>query len=130
MSAVHVSFSRAHMAHTTTHSVQTAVHSVSAGWRKQVTFLTGVSRIMGLTPNITLHQNVETNCGGGGGANEPPVKWVPGLFAEINEWSCTSSPPIRLLGVEGKAKAIPLQAWRDPEGSRRLRLSDFKTFGT
>jgi hypothetical protein len=27
-------------------------------------------------------------------------------------------------------KAIPLQAWTGPEGSRRLRLSDFKTFGT
>jgi len=27
-------------------------------------------------------------------------------------------------------KAIPLQAWTDPEGSRSLRLPDFKTFGT
>jgi hypothetical protein len=30
----------------------------------------------------------------------------------------------------GKAKAIPLQAWTGPEGSRRLRLPDFKTIGT
>jgi len=29
-----------------------------------------------------------------------------------------------------KAKAIPLQAWTGPEGSRRLRLPDFKTIGT
>jgi hypothetical protein len=29
-----------------------------------------------------------------------------------------------------KGKAIPLQAWTVPEGSRRLRLPDFKTFGT
>jgi len=29
-----------------------------------------------------------------------------------------------------KCKAIPLQAWTGPEGSRRLRLPDFKTFGT
>jgi hypothetical protein len=29
-----------------------------------------------------------------------------------------------------KGKAIPLQALTDPEGSRRLRLSDFKTIGT
>jgi len=29
-----------------------------------------------------------------------------------------------------KGKAIPLQAWTDPEGSRRLRLLDFKTIGT
>jgi hypothetical protein len=27
-------------------------------------------------------------------------------------------------------KAIPLQAYIGPEGSRRLRLLDFKTFGT
>jgi len=29
-----------------------------------------------------------------------------------------------------KGKAIPLQAWTGPEGSRRLRLPDFKTVGT
>jgi hypothetical protein len=28
-----------------------------------------------------------------------------------------------------KGKAIPLQAWAGPEGSRRLRLPDFKTIG-
>ena len=27
-------------------------------------------------------------------------------------------------------KAIPLQAWTGPEGSRRLRLPDFKTIDT
>jgi len=27
-------------------------------------------------------------------------------------------------------KAIPLQAWTGPEGSRRLRLTDFKTIDT
>ena len=29
-----------------------------------------------------------------------------------------------------KDKTIPLQAWTGPEGSRRLRLPDFKTIGT
>jgi len=29
-----------------------------------------------------------------------------------------------------REKSIPLQAWRGPEGSRRLRLTDFKTVGT
>jgi len=29
-----------------------------------------------------------------------------------------------------KGKAIPLQAWTGREGSRRLRLPDFKTIGT
>jgi len=31
---------------------------------------------------------------------------------------------------KGKGKAIPLQVSTDPEGSRRLRKSDFKTVGT
>ena len=30
----------------------------------------------------------------------------------------------------GKGKAIPLQAWTGPKGSRSLRLPDFKTIGT
>jgi hypothetical protein len=30
----------------------------------------------------------------------------------------------------GKGKAIPLQAWTGPEGSRRMRLPDFMTVGT
>jgi hypothetical protein len=34
------------------------------------------------------------------------------------------------VGVKQKQKAIPLQAWTGPEGSRRLRLPDFKTIGT
>ena len=29
-----------------------------------------------------------------------------------------------------KGKAVPLQAWTGREGSRRLRLPDFKTIGT
>jgi len=29
-----------------------------------------------------------------------------------------------------KGGAIPLQAWTGPEGSRRLRLPDFKTVST
>jgi hypothetical protein len=31
---------------------------------------------------------------------------------------------------KGKDKAIPLQAWTGPKGSRRWRLPDFKTIGT
>jgi len=45
-------------------------------------------------------------------------------FKFKNIWSsCSCLPYI------GK-KAIPLQAWTVPEGSRRLRLPDFKTIGT
>jgi hypothetical protein len=32
--------------------------------------------------------------------------------------------------LKGKGKAIPFQAWTGPEGSRKLRLPDFKTIGT
>jgi len=35
-----------------------------------------------------------------------------------------------MMQVIVKGKAIPLQAWTSPEGSRRLRLPDFKTIGT
>ena len=38
-----------------------------------------------------------------------------------------SSQPLTEMS---KGKAIPLQAWTDPEGSRRLRLTDFNTIGT
>jgi hypothetical protein len=37
---------------------------------------------------------------------------------------------ICLLLLHVKGKAIPLQVLSDPEGSRRLRFPDFKTFGT
>jgi hypothetical protein len=41
--------------------------------------------------------------------------------------------PLRDLSfrtVDCEGKAIPLQALTDPEGSRRFRVSDFKTIGT
>jgi len=31
------------------------------------------------------------------------------------------------ITVKGKGKAVPLQAWRGPEGSRKLRFPDFMT---
>jgi len=34
-------------------------------------------------------------------------------------------PCVLLTIYKGKGKAIPLQAWTGPEGSRRLRLPDF-----
>jgi hypothetical protein len=35
-----------------------------------------------------------------------------------------------LRNIDKYLKAIPLQYWTGPEGSRRLRLPDFKTIGT
>jgi len=31
--------------------------------------------------------------------------------------------------IKGKGKAVPLQAWTGPEGSRKLRFPDFVTTG-
>jgi len=42
----------------------------------------------------------------------------------------TGSASMRWLVNTEKGKAIPLQAWTGPEGSRRLRLPDFKTNDT
>ena len=36
---------------------------------------------------------------------------------------------IMLCKGKGKGKAIPLQAWTGPEGSRRLRFPHLKTIG-
>jgi hypothetical protein len=37
---------------------------------------------------------------------------------------------VKKIKGKGKGKAIPLEAWRGPEGSRKLRPPDFKKFGT
>jgi len=36
----------------------------------------------------------------------------------------------KILRCTKEGKSIPLQAYRGPEGSRRLRLPDFKAVGT
>jgi len=41
--------------------------------------------------------------------------------------SCIYIQPVTFSFV---SKAVPLQAWTGPEGSRNLRLPDFKTIGT
>jgi hypothetical protein len=57
-----------------------------------------------------------------------------GRCRKINLWDNSAhflaELTLQFLTVKGKGKAIPLQAWTGPEGSRRLRLPDFKTVGT
>jgi len=49
-----------------------------------------------------------------------------GVEADI--WFCCAT---FTQGVKGNGKkVIPLQTWTDPEGSSRLKLPDFKTFGS
>jgi hypothetical protein len=42
---------------------------------------------------------------------------------------CSSFFKLDNVKGKGKGKAIPLQGWTGPKGSRRLRLPDFKTIG-
>ena len=61
---------------------------------------------------------------------KPECRNLPALFGvsdfERKKHQCIST---ELMG-KGKGKATPLQAWTGPEGSRRLRLPDFKTIHT
>jgi len=43
--------------------------------------------------------------------------------------TCAFSSPVAAK-VKGKDKAIPVEAWTDPAGSRGFRLPDFMTIGT
>jgi hypothetical protein len=36
-------------------------------------------------------------------------------------------PGLKLTASKGKGKAVPLQAWSGPEGSRKLRFPDYMT---
>jgi len=62
--------------------------------------------------------------------NSLPVK-IQGDFnsCEISEYEHEKFA-LSSTSVKGKGKAIPLQAWTGPEGSRNLRLPDFKTVGS
>jgi hypothetical protein len=52
-----------------------------------------------------------------------PVSWT-GWMNHLVLWPEDDSQ--RVETCKGKGKTIPLQAWTDPEGSRRLRLSDLR----
>jgi hypothetical protein len=45
-------------------------------------------------------------------------------------WCCVVVHVVTDVLKYCKGTAIPKQAWTDPEGSRKLRLADFKTVGT
>jgi hypothetical protein len=60
------------------------------------------------------------------GFQENPTRVLRRTFNLVTGFSVESHITIG----KGKGKAIPLQALTGPEGSRRLRLPDFKTIGT
>jgi hypothetical protein len=51
-------------------------------------------------------------------------------FPANENWKSGLEKVRRIFFVLVKGKANPLHALRGPEGSRRLRLPDFKTIGT
>ena len=52
------------------------------------------------------------------------------IHAEIKSAPKDTDAQNRTKWLLGKGKAIPLQAWTGPVGSRRMRFPDFKTIGT
>jgi hypothetical protein len=52
-------------------------------------------------------------------------------YTRINAGGLLIQPPRKpAVSATNKGKSIPLHAWTGPEGSRRLRLPNFKTIGT
>jgi len=58
------------------------------------------------------------------GPTQPPEKWVLGLF---HGWGIVLPSHPYLVKGKGKGKAVLLQAWSGPEGSRKLRFPGFMT---
>ena len=48
-------------------------------------------------------------------------------YVSILSLSISRSIYIYIYIYKGKSKAVPLQAWSGPEGSRKLRFPDFMT---
>jgi len=57
--------------------------------------------------------------------NKRFVQYRRVMYKKIQGRVCLPS-----IAETGKGKAIPLQAWTGPEGSKRLRLPDFKKIRT
>jgi hypothetical protein len=51
-------------------------------------------------------------------------------FTRSTDKTCTKFNSLYMLETFIPVKGIPLYAWTGPEGSRRLRLPNFRTFGT
>jgi len=57
------------------------------------------------------------------------IKEMPGLVGSGTP-CITPEREMKARKWYSSIKAVPLQAWTGPEGSRRLRLPDFKTLST
>jgi len=73
-----------------------------------------VQAICGLPLNDDGHAHCEANSS----TARPQIQTITWVFLSLSYWTTV------------KGKAIPLQASTGPEGSKKLRLPDFKTIGT
>ena len=86
--------------------------SISKHYR--LTSICSLQRHHRLRYNCTEHGTVPT-----------PYSWL--LWTHKTATNKKSTLNVKRLLVWGGAKAIPLQAWSGPEGSRKLRFPDFMT---
>jgi hypothetical protein len=56
-----------------------------------------------------------------------PIALYSFMFSPIPASCRANNHSKYCCSIKGKVKAVPLQAWRGPEGSRKLRSSDFMT---
>jgi len=61
-------------------------------------------------------------------SQKPPYRDY--THASMILYNVDNKPPAQIGDKVKTKKAIPLQAWTNPEGSRRMRLPEFKTMGT
>ena len=56
---------------------------------------------------------------------QEPANWAlkPSQFNSVHK----VTPYLFYVKVKGKGKAVPVQAWSGPEGSRKLRFPDYMT---
>ena len=50
-----------------------------------------------------------------------------GLTECVDVADSSKALELQLNNIKGKGKAVPLEAWSGPEGSRKLRFPDFVT---
>jgi len=91
----------------------TVCYHISAG-----VYLHSSTSSVAITKRNADKRNARTPCSGFELVTTP---WASELR------TCVIVPAVR---PSVKGNAIPLRAWTDPEGSRRLRLPDYKTIGT
>jgi hypothetical protein len=108
-----------------TNSVCYGVRCVTVTWIQRHSVLYDADKCdvyqSNLTRNDDNYENINNNAGNNSSNKNKKTA--------TTKTTSSSNKNIKLK-CTSKGKAIPLQAWTGPEGSRRFRLPDFKTIGT